>query len=93
MATDKRSEQHANKTHTHTRKPTHYYFKSWGRGPGLSLDLAWLGVAWLGGAWVMGWGVVGGLCVAVNGMACSAAVSGMCAWPVVPPPSQTELTH
>ena len=45
--------------------------------------------AWLGGAWW--WG--GGLCVAVSGMACSAAVSGMCAWPVVLPPSQTELAH
>ena len=55
--------------------------------------LSLLGLAWLGGAWVMGWGGVGGLCVAVSGMACSAAVSGMCAWPVVPPPSQTELAH
>ena len=36
--------------------------------------LSLLGLAWLGGAWVMGWGGVGGLCVAVSGTACSAAV-------------------
>ena len=53
--------------------------------------LSWLGLAW--GSLGDGVGGVGGLCVAVNGMACSAAVNGMCAWPVVPPPSQTELTH
>ena len=52
-----------------------------------------LGLAWLGGAWGMGGGCVGGLCVAVSDMACSAAVSCMCAWPVVPPPSQTEHAH
>ena len=88
MATDKRSEQHANKTHTHANQ--HTITSNHGAGVLGSL-LAWLGLAW--GSLGDGVGGVGGLCVAVNGMACSAAVSGMCAWPVVPPPSQTELTH
>jgi len=46
MVTDKRSEQHANKTHTHTCKPTHYYFKFWAmwvRVRGLG---SWAGPAW-----------------------------------------------